>query len=81
MSRDSKFVILDASEASSIDYALVQITSADTLPWNNDRSKCYVKYTGSKPSFLHGKDTLTHSQMLAELREEDSGWRPDPPEE
>ena len=81
MSRDSTYVILDASDASGIDYSLVQITSADTLPWNVDRSKCYVKYEGSKPRFLYGKDTLTHTQMLAELRRDGSGWYPEPPEE
>ncbi len=80
MSRNSKYVILDASEASGINYSLVQITSADTLPWNSDRSKCYVKYEGSKPNFLSGKSTLTHTQMLAELRRDGSGWYPNPPE-
>ena len=78
MSRDSKYVILTSGEASGINYNEVLITSAGTLPWSADRSKCYVKYNGSKPSFLSGKTALTHSQMLVELRDADAGWRPDP---
>jgi hypothetical protein len=60
-------VILTASEANSIDFSKVVETSADTLRWNEDESKTFVKYNGSKPSFLSGKTALTHSQILAEL--------------
>ena len=80
MSRNSKYVILTSEEASSINYSEVVISSADTLPWSVDNSKCYVKYNGGKPSFLYGKTTLTHSQMLTELRDVDNGWNPEPPE-
>ena len=70
-----KWVILTASEASSIDFSKVFETSADTLCWNNDESKTYVKYEGNKPGFLYGKDTLTHSQILAELEKDE--WNPE----
>ena len=66
-----KWVILTASEAEDIDFSLVIQTSADTLRWNNDSAKTFVKYEGSKPRFLYGKDTLTHSQILTELQEDE----------
>jgi len=66
-----KWVILSDSEVESIDYSQVLETSANTLRWNNDNTKTFVKYEGSKPSFLSGKTALTHSQILAELREDE----------
>ena len=66
-----KWVILTASEAEGIDFSKVLQTSADTLAWNNDNTKTFVKYEGSKPAFLGDKTALTHSQILAELREDE----------
>ena len=66
------FVILTAEEAEGINYSQVLVTSADTLRWNEDNTKTVIKYEGSKPSFLYGKDVLTHSQVLTEL--EKSEW-------
>ena len=74
-----KYVILTSSEAESIDFSQVLQTSADTLRWNNDESKTFVKYEGSKPRFLYGKDTLTHSQIRTELAKDE--WKPEVPEE
>lgn len=74
-----KYVILTSSEAESIDFSQVLQTSADTLRWNNDESKTFVKYEGSKPHFLYGKDTLTHSQIRTELAKDE--WKPEVPEE
>ena len=71
-----KYVILTSSEAQSIDFSKVLETSANTLRWNNDNSKTFVKYEGSKPSFLSGKSTLTHLQILTELAKDE--WSPDP---
>ncbi len=73
-----KWVILTASEAAAIDFSEVMQTSADTLRWNNDSTKTFVKYDGDQPSFLSGKDELTHSEILTELAK--SEWTGDPPE-
>ena len=62
-----KYVILEASEASSIDFDKVLETSADTLRWNLDNTKTFVKYGGNKPGFLYGKPTLTNAEILAVL--------------
>ena len=66
-----RWVILTASEAEDIVFSQVLETSADTLRWNEDETKTFVKYEGSKPSFLTGKTALTHSQILTELTEDE----------
>ena len=71
-----RWVILTASEAEDIVFSQVLETSADTLRWNEDETKTFVKYEGSKPSFLTGKTALTHSQILTELAEDE--WSSDP---
>ena len=72
MHENNKYVILTAVEASSIDFFKVKETSADTLLWNNDNSKTFVKYEGDAPSFLRDKPTLTQTEMIEEL--EKSEW-------
>lgn len=72
MHENNKYVILTAVEASSIDFSKVKETSADTLLWNNDNSKTFVKYEGDAPSFLRDKPTLTQTEMIEEL--EKSEW-------
>jgi len=62
MSRN--YVIIDASEVSSVDFNQVLETNADTLRYSLDGSQTFVKYEGNKPRFLYGKDTYTHSEML-----------------
>lgn len=67
-----KYVIIDADEVSSVNFDHVFETGPGTLRWsvNADGSKgdkTFVKYEGAKPRFLYGKDTYTHSQILAIL--------------
>ena len=71
-----RWVILTASEAEDIDFSKVLQVSADTLSWNDDGTKTFVKYEGNQPSFLSGKTALTHSQILTELAEDE--WSSDP---
>lgn len=66
-----RWVVLTASEAEEIDFSKVLEGSADTLRWNNDRTKTFVKYEGSKPTFLNNKTALTHTQILNELSNEE----------
>jgi len=61
------YVIIDASEVSSVDFDQVMQTSADTLRYNLAGDKTFVKYEGAKPSFLSGKQEYTHSEMLTIL--------------
>ena len=62
-----KYVIITASEVSSVDFSKVLDTSANTLRYNNDNSKTFVKYEGDQPSFLDGKTEYTHDEILIEL--------------
>ena len=69
MSRN--YVIIDASEVSSVDFDQVLETSADTLRFSLDGSKTFVKFEGDTPSFLEGKTANTHSEMLEILAGEE----------
>jgi len=72
-----QYVILNATEAESINFNDVLETSSATLRWNNpDQSvrKTFVKYEGSAPSWLAGKATHTQAEMLALLNDSDGEW-------
>ena len=69
MSRN--YVIIDASEVSSVDFNQVLETSPSTLRYNLAGTQTFVKYEGDTPSFLEGKATNTHSEMLAILANEE----------
>ena len=71
-----KYVILSASDVSSIDFSEVMERSADTLRYSLDGSKTFVKFEGSTPSFLEGKTQYDHSEMLTILATDE--WTPDP---
>jgi len=62
-----KYVIINADEVDSVDFDQVDETSESTLRFSLDNSLTFVKYDGAKPRFLYGKDTYTHSEILAIL--------------
>ena len=68
---DIKYVIINASEDSNIDFSKVLEDSASTLRYNNDDTKTFVKFKGTTPSFLTGKTQYNHSQIMAELQEDE----------
>tara|TARA_R110002020_G_scaffold424629_1_gene633860 strand:+ start:974 stop:1210 length:237 start_codon:yes stop_codon:yes gene_type:complete len=74
-----KYVILDADEVDDIVFSEVLETSAETLRYNLAGTQTFVKYEGAKPRFLYGKDTYTHSEILAILAT--SAWSSPPPDE
>jgi hypothetical protein len=71
------YVIIDASEVSSVDFDQVLETSPSTLRYSLDGSQTFVKYEGDTPSFLGGKTALDRSEMLAVLSTEE--WSADSP--
>jgi hypothetical protein len=71
------YVIIDASEASSVDFNQVLETSADTLRYNLDGTQTFVKFEGDTPSFLEGKTAYDRSEMLTILANEE--WSSDDP--
>jgi len=72
------YVIIEAGDVSSVDFSQVLETSANTLRYNKDDSKTFVKYEGSQPSFLNGKTTYTHAEILTELAKDE--WANELPE-
>ena len=66
-----KYVILTATEVSSIDFSKVLEDSTSTLRYNNDNTKTFVKFTGNTPSFLDGKIQYTNPEMLEILAEKE----------
>ena len=62
-----KYVIISADEVDSVDFSQVDEMSADTIRYSLDGSLTFVKYDGAKPTFLYGKDTYTHSEILTIL--------------
>ena len=61
------YVIIDASEVSSVDFDQVAETSADTLRYSVDGTKTFVKYEGTQPFFLFGKTEYTQQEILSIL--------------
>lgn len=66
-----KYVIIDASEVSSVDFNQVLETSADTLRYNLAGTQTFVKFVGDTPSFLEGKTTYTNAEILTILEGEE----------
>ena len=73
-----KYVILNATEANAIDFSEVLETSFETLRWNNDNTKTFVKYEGDTPAWLVGKTAYTKAEMLTILNNPDGEWYTDP---
>jgi len=71
------YVIIDASEVSSVDFNQVLETSADTLRYNLAGTQTFVKFDGDTPSFLEGKTAYDRSEMLTLLANEE--WSSDDP--
>jgi len=70
------YVILDtteiADENSVIDFSQLLNRNASMLRYSVDKSKALVKYNGDQPSFLNGKTTYTHAEILVEMAK--SAW-------
>jgi hypothetical protein len=71
------YVIIDASEVSSVNFNQVLETSAETLRYSLDGSQTFVKFEGDTPSFLEGKTAYDRSEMLTILANEE--WSSDDP--
>ena len=69
------YVILDTTEItdedSVIDFSQLLNRNAGMLRYSVDKSKALVKYNGDQPSFLNGKTTYTHAEILIEMAKSD----------
>ena len=76
------YVILDTTEITTtdsdgisnslIDFSQLLNRNAGMLRYSVDKSKALVKYNGNQPSFLNGKTTYTHAEILVEMAK--SAW-------
>jgi len=76
------YVILDTTEITTtdsdgisnslIDFSQLLNRNAGMLRYSLDKSKALVKYNGDQPSFLNGKTTYTHAEILVEMAK--SAW-------
>ena len=71
-----KITVINASDVSSVDFSQVLETSADTLRYNNDNTKTFVKYDGAQPSFLSGKTEYSYGDFVVILQDEEGEWYP-----
>lgn len=70
-----KFVIISSDEVNSVDFSLVLETSVDTLRYNNDNTKTFVKFDqDTTPSFLDGKTQYGYEEFLEILNDENGEW-------
>ena len=76
MYNNRKITVINASDVSSVDFSQVLETSADTLRYNNDNTKTFVKYDGTQPSFLSGKTEYSYDDFVAILQDEEGEWYP-----
>jgi hypothetical protein len=68
------YVIVPASELSSVDFSEVAESSESTLRYSLDNSKFIVKYQGDQPSSISGKTEYTHSEILTIIASDE--WTP-----
>jgi|TARA_Y100000289_G_scaffold44982_1_gene44923 hypothetical protein len=62
------YVIIDESEVSSVDFNQVLQTSANTLRYNLAGDKAVLKYEGSAPAFLAGKQPHSQAEIVEVLK-------------
>jgi hypothetical protein len=61
------YVIIEASEVSSVNFDQILQADADKLRYSLDGTKTIVKYEGTQPFFLLGKTEYDHSEILTIL--------------
>ena len=69
-----QYVIINSEDVDNIDFSQVQETSVETLRWNKDNTKTFVKYEGYKPKFLYGKTAYSYSQIQVILNDHEGEW-------
>ena len=59
-----KYVLIDIEDVNAIDFTKVMQTSLDTLRYNNDNTQTFVKYEGTKPTFLGSRTVYAYAAFL-----------------
>ena len=69
-----KYVIIEPSELSSLDFSKLTTTSSNTVRYNIARDKCLVSFIGTTPSELNGKTEYTETQVSTIIDNISNGW-------
>ena len=63
----NKSEIVDGNGVELIEFSQLLNRNSAMLRYSLDDSKGVVKYDGDQPSFLNGKTTYTHQEILVEM--------------
>ena len=69
-----KYVIVEPSELSSLDFNQLTTTSSSSARRNVDRDRCLVSFQGNTPSELNGKTQYTEIEIFAIVDNISNGW-------
>ena len=69
-----KYVIIEPSELSSLDFNKLTTTSSSSVRYNIAKNKCLVSFQGNKPSELNDKIEYTEQQIFTILDDISNGW-------
>ena len=69
-----KYVIIEPSELSSLNFSKLSTTSSNTVRYNLARDKCLVSFQGNTPSELNGKTEYTEAQISTIIDNISNGW-------
>lgn len=59
-----KYTILTAEELENVDFSEVKETNAQTLRYNNEKTKFLLKFDGDTPSFLARKELFNYDGIM-----------------
>lgn len=76
-----KFVIINKNQVSSVNFDEVMEDSANTLRYNLDGTKTFVKFIDNTPSFVTNETIYTLSEFYEFTSDYSNGWEVDPEEE
>ena len=69
-----KYVILEPSELSDLDFNKLTTTSSSTVRYNVARDECLVSFQGNTPSELNGKTEYNEAQIFTIVDNISNGW-------
>ena len=76
-----KYVIINTSELSGLDFNELLNTSENYVRKNVDETKAIVSYEGTTPSTLSGKTEYTNDELLTIVNDISNGWYEEEEEE
>ena len=73
-----RFVIINKDQVSSVNFNEVMETNANTLRYNLDGTKTFVKFNGDTPSFVTSETIYSETEFYEFTSDYNNGWCIDP---